>query len=136
LSPVSSFQAGAAVEWVPTDDTLGIRFNVLAECGGDLLLSGGALLVSRYPEDGNTMIAFLSNAYVLTGEDVVWSNFVTPEPQETFFEQGGGGDALAAINVFRDGNRTTEPGYLQWTERPLRSAVGDAGLLDDVCAGP
>ena len=136
LSQSSPYQGGTPVEWVSADDTFGIRFNVLAQCGGELLLSGGALLVSFYPEDGNTMIAFVSNAYVLTGEDVAWSNFVTPEPAETAFEQGGGGDVLAAINVFRDGDRSTEPGYLQWIERPLRSAVGDAGLLDEVCPGP
>ena len=136
FSPTSPFVGGAQVEWLSPDDTVGQRFNVLAQCGGELLLSGGALLVSFYPEDGNTMIAFMSNTYVLTGEDVAWSNFVTPEPSETSFEQGGGGDKLAAINVFRDGDRSTEPGYLAWTERPLRSSVGDAGLLDEVCPGP
>jgi hypothetical protein len=132
----SPFVGGAQVEWLSPDDTDGQRFNVLAQCGGELLVSGGALLVSFYPEDGNTMIAFLSNTYVLTGEDVAWSNFVTPEPSETSFEQVGGGDKLAAINVFRNGDRSSEPGYLAWTERPLRSSVGAAGLLDEVCPGP
>ena len=136
FEPTSPFLGGAQVAWMSPDDTVGLRFNVLAQCGGELLLSGGALLVSFYPEDGNTMIAFLSNAYVLTGEDVAWSNFVTPDPSEAFFEQGGGGDILAAMNVFRDGDRSTEPGYLAWTERPLRSAVGAGGLLDEVCPGP
>jgi hypothetical protein len=136
LSTTSPFPSGTQVEWVSADEAPGTRFNVLAQCGGELLLSGGALLVSFYPEDDNTMIASLSNTYLLTGDEVGWSNFVTPEPEETFFEQGGGGDILAAINVFLDGNRSTEPGYLQWTERPLRSSVGAAGLLDDVCPGP
>ncbi len=136
LSITSPFPSGAQVEFVSADEAPGTRFNVLARCGGELLLSGGALLVSFYPEDDNTMIASLSNSFILLGEEVGWSNFVTPEPEETFFEQGGGGDILAAINVFRDGNRATEPGYLQWTERPLRSAVGAAGLLDEVCPGP
>jgi hypothetical protein len=136
LEVPSPFLGGAQVEWISPDETVGVRFNVLAQCGGELLLSGGALLVSFYPEDGNTMIAFMSNAYVLTGEDIAWSNFVTPEPSETSFEQGGGGDVLAAINVFRDGNRASEPGYLVWSERPLRSSVGATGLLDEVCPGP
>ncbi len=136
FEPTSPFPGTTQVAWMSPDDTVGVRFNVLAQCGGELLLSGGALLVSFYPEDGNTMIASLSNAYLVTGEDVGWSNFVTPEPSEAYFEQGGGGDKLAAMNVFRDGNRSTEPGYLAWTERPLRSSVGDAGLLDEVCPGP
>jgi hypothetical protein len=137
FSQSSPFPVGTPVEWTSSDDTFGTRFNVLAQCGGELLLTGGALLVSNEPVEGSTLGAFLSNAYVLTGEDVFWSNTNDPQPQETFYEQsGGGGDVLAAINVFREGDRAVEPGYLQWTERPLRSAVGDAGLLDEVCPGP
>ncbi len=136
LSGSSPFPTGTQVEFVSADDAPGTRFNVLAKCGGELLLSGGSLLVSFYPEDGNTMIASLSNNYILLGEEVTLSNFVTPEPEETSFEMGGGGDALAAINVFREGNRSLDPSYLQWVERPLRSAVGGGGLLDEVCPNP
>jgi len=140
LEAPSPFAIDEQVVWQPSDNTMGRRFNVLARCGGELLLSGGALLVSSYPEDGNTMIALMANAFVQMGEDVVFSNDVTPESEETYFEQGsgggGGGDALAAIQVFRDGDRSSEPLYLEWTERPLRSAVGDAGLLDEVCPAP
>jgi hypothetical protein len=129
----SPFAAGTQVEWEAPDATTGQRFNVLADCGGELLVTGGGLLLTNYPQDGDTMAAGLVNSHNLTGDDVWWTNLVTPAPDETALDQGGGGDITAAINVFPDGNRTLAPGYLSWTERPLRSDVGDSGLLDDVC---
>ncbi len=133
LSTQSPFAPGTQVQWQPPDTTDGQRFNVLADCGGDLIVSAGGLLLTDYPQDGSTMAAGLVNTHNLTGADVFWTNLVSPTPEETAFDQGGGGDINAAINVFPDGDRTAPPGYLSWTERPLRSAVGPAGLLDDVC---
>lgn len=129
----SPFAAGTQVEWEAPDATTGQRFNVLAACGSELLVTGGGLILTNYPQDGDTMAAGLVNSHNLTGDDVWWTNLGTPAPDETAFDQGGGGDITAAINVFPDGNRSVAPGYLSWTERPLRSSVGDAGLLDDVC---
>jgi hypothetical protein len=137
LSPQSPYAAGTQVEWLAPDESTGQRFNVLADCGGELLLTGGGLLLTTYPQDDQTMMAGLVNTHNLTGDDVWWTNLVSPTPDETAFDQSGGGDITAAINAYPDGDRSAAPGYLSWTERPLRSAVGDAGLLDDVCtAGP
>ena len=121
------------VEWQSPDSTSGQRFNVLADCGGNLIVSAGGFLLTDYPQDGNPMAAGLVNTHNLIGNDVWWTNLVSPTPEETAFDQGGGGDINAALNVFPDGDRTAPPGYLSWTQRPPRSAVGDAGLLDDVC---
>ena len=121
-----------SLQWQP-DSTDGQRVNVLADCGGDMIVSAGGLLLTDYPQDGSTMAAGLVNTHNLTGADVFWTNLVSPTPEETAFDQSGGGDINAAINAFPDGDQTAPPGYLSWTERPLRSAVGAAGLLDDVC---
>ena len=106
---------------------------MLADCGGNLIVSAGGLLLTDYPQDGNPMAAGLVNTHNLVGNDVWWTNLVSPTPEETAFDQSGGGDINAATNVFPDGDRTAPPGYLSWTQRPSRSSVGDAGLLDDVC---
>ena len=77
------------------------------------------------------------NTHNLTGAGVWWTNISSPTADETAFDQGGGGDITAAINLYPAGDRTAPPGYLSWTERPPRSVVGAAGLLDNVCtAGP
>jgi hypothetical protein len=133
FTPQSPFASPTQVEWTSPDDTAGQRFNVLADCGGELLLTGGGLLLTTYPQDGSTMSAGLVNSHNLLGDDVWWTNIATATPDETAFEQGGGGDITAAINVYPDGDRTAAPGYLSWTERPPRSSVGASGLLDDVC---
>jgi hypothetical protein len=133
FTPQSPFVSGRPVQWQSPDDTTGQRYNLLADCGGELLVTGGGLLLTTYPQDGSTMAAGLVNSYNLTGSEVSWTNLVTPDAAETVFEQGGDGDTTAAINVFPDGDRTAPPGYLAWAERPLRSVVGASGLLDDVC---
>jgi hypothetical protein len=132
-TPESPYPAGTQVEWLSPDESVGKRFNVLADCGGELLVTGGGLLLTSYPQDGGTMSAGLVNSYNFVGDAVWWTNIAEPQPDETAFDQGGGGDITAAINVYPDGDRTAAPGYLSWTERPLRSAVGAAGLPDDVC---
>lgn len=132
-TPQSRFASGTQVEWLSPDESDGKRFNVLADCGAELLVTGGGLLLTTYPQDGVTMSAGLVNSHNFIGDDVWWTNIAEPQPDETAFDQGGGGDITAAINVYPDGDRTAAPGYLSWTERPLRSAVGEVGLLDDVC---
>lgn len=133
FTSLSPFAPGSQVAWVSPDNADGQRFNVLAACGGELLLTGGGMLITTYPENGATMMAGLVNSYNLLGDEVWWTNLSTPKPIETAFQQGGGGDITAAINVYPDGNQSSAAGYLSWTERPLRSSVGDVGLLDDVC---
>ena len=133
FTPQSPFALGTQVEWQSPDDTNGQRFNVMADCGGNLIVSAGGLLLTDYPQDGSTMAAGLVNTHNLTGSDVWWTNLISPTAEESAFEQGGGGDISAAINAYPDGDRTAPPGYLSWTERPPRSAVGAAGLRDDVC---
>lgn len=133
FTPQSPFAAGIQVEWLSPDESDGKRFNVLADCGGELLVTGGGLLLTTYPQDLVTMSAGLVNSYNFIGDAVWWTNISEPQPDETAFDQGGGGDITAAIKVYPDGDRTAAPGYLSWTERPLRSSVGEVGLLDDVC---
>jgi hypothetical protein len=133
FEPQTPYPAGTPVHWTSPDNTAGQRFTVLADCGGELLVAGGALLVTTYPENGSTMLAGLVNSHNLLGNDVWWTNLATPTAAETAFDQGGGGDITAAINAYPDGDRTAAPGYLSWTQRPPRSSVGPTGLLDDVC---
>jgi hypothetical protein len=130
----SPFAGGTQVEWRSADETIGNRFSVLGECGGELVLSGGTLLVSSPPSDGGFMATALIGTWFLSGQDVDWFNVDGTDPTEYWFEMGGGGDALPAINVFREGDRATEPAYLQWTERPAASAVGAAGLVEIPCS--
>ena len=131
ISTPSPFPVGTQVEWRPGGDGLGQPFDLLASCGGYSLVTGGAILAPFYPTDGALMTVQLVNTTGLLGSDV---NYLTPfEPSATdqSFEQAG--DYLGAANVYADGDGSAAPSYLEWTERPLRSAVGDAGLLDDVC---
>ncbi|HEX3087967.1 MAG TPA: hypothetical protein VHQ23_04880, partial [Ilumatobacteraceae bacterium] len=83
--------------------------------------------------DGDPLAAGLVNTHDLTGSDVWWTNLVSPTAAETAFDQTADGDIHAAINAYPDGDRGARPGYLSWTRRSLRSTVGAAGLLDDVC---
>lgn len=131
ISPTSPFPVGTQVAFQPGGDGASQPFNLLASCGGYSLVTGGAILAPFYPTDGALMMVMLVNTVGLLGTDV---NYLTPfEPSATdqSFEQAG--DILGAANVYADGDSSTAPAYLEWTERPLRSAVGDAGLLDDVC---
>ena len=133
VTPQSPFAPGAQVDWLSPDESTGQRFNVLAACGGELLVTGGGMLLTTYPENGSTLAAGLVNTDNLLGDDVWWTNLVVPTPDEAAFDHGGGGDITAALNVYPDGDRTAPPGYLSWTERPPRSSVGKAGSLDDIC---
>jgi hypothetical protein len=133
FAPQTPFAAGTQVVWQPPDSAEGQRFDVLADCGGNLIVSAGGLLLTDYPQDGDPMAAGLVNTHNLTGGDVWWTNLVSPTATETAFDQVDSGEIHAAINAYPDGDRSASAGYLSWTRRPLRSAVGDAGLLDDVC---
>ena len=133
VTPQSPFASGTQVNWLSPDDSTGQRFNILAACGSELLVTGGGMLLTTYPENGSTLAAGLVNTDNLLGDSVWWTNLVTPTPDEAAFDQGGGGDITAAMNVYPNGDRTAQPGYLSWTQRPPRSSVGKVGLLDDVC---
>jgi hypothetical protein len=130
----SPFGPGNQVQWRSPDDTIGVRFNVLAQCGGELVLSGGGLLTSSPPEAGGFMSTVYASTGFVTGEDDDWWNVDGTDPTEFAFEMGGGGDALAAINLYRAGDRSTPAAYLQWSEPPPASAVGAAGLIDIPCS--
>ena len=131
ISTPSPFPVGTQVEWRPGGDGVGQPFDLLASCGGYSLVTGGAILAPYYPTDGESMMVQLVNTVGLLGTDV---NYLTPfEPRATDLSLEQTGDLLGAANVYPDGDGTASPSYLEWTERPLRSAVGEAGLLDDVC---
>ena len=99
MTEQSPFAPGTQVQWQSPDSTSGQRFNVMADCGGNLIVSAGGLLLTDYPQGSNAMAAGLVNTHNLTGNDVWFTNLVSPTPEETAFEQGGGGDINAAINA-------------------------------------
>ena len=111
------FAPGTQVVWQSPDSAEGQRFDVLADCGGNLIVSGGGLLLTNYPQDGDPLAAGLVNTHDLTGSDVWWTNLVSPTAAETAFDQTADGDIHAAINAYPDGDRGARPGYLSWTRR-------------------